>query len=265
MNRNARPKKAGTKDRMTLDRALSKAGLCSRTEALRRIRSGRVRINGRVVRDPELWISTSRDTLECDGRPLRRPKQLYLMLYKPTGVVTSHGDPDQRKTVYDLLPDLESWVFPIGRLDLETSGLLLLTNDTEFGERLTNPLSRVPKTYQLKVNFHPTPEQIRTLEEGIVLADGQCTLPAQVKILRRNAKYSFLELVIVEGKNRQVRRMIEALGGRVVKLVRTRIGTLSLADLPIGQYRLLTRHEVADLRSSKPAEGGHRPPSSTAR
>jgi pseudouridine synthase len=169
------------------------------------------------------------------------------MLYKPTGVVTSHGDPDQRKTVYDLLTGLKEWVFPVGRLDLDTSGLLILTNDTALGEQMTNPLSKVPKTYQLKINFHPTPEQLDQLQRGIELDNGETTLPASVKELRRNEKYSFLELVLVEGKNRQVRRMIEALGGRVMKLVRIRIGNLALGNLPIGHYRILSRQELAEL------------------
>ena len=169
------------------------------------------------------------------------------MLYKPTGVVTSHGDPGQRKTVYDLLTGLEQWVFPVGRLDMDTSGLLILTNDTALGEQMTNPRSKVPKTYQLKVNFHPTAEQLNQLSDGITLDNGETTLPAGVQVLRQNLKYAFLELVLVEGKNRQVRRMIEALGGRVMKLVRTRIGNLSLGTLPIGRYRVLTRQEQAEL------------------
>lgn len=221
----------------------------SRTEALKRIRAGRVTVNGKIVRDPDRWVSLSLDKLRCDGKILRSQKKLYLMLYKPTGFVTSHGDPDKRKTVYDLLPDLGQWVFPVGRLDMDTSGLLLMTNDTKFGDRLTNPRFKVPKTYQVKLNFHPTPEQLRMLEQGVTLGTGGLTLPAHVKILRRNAKYSFLELVIVEGKNRQVRRMIEALGGSVVKLVRTRIGNLGLDNLPIGRFRLLRRDELAALWS----------------
>src|SRR5262245_22985619 len=235
------------KDRMTLDRAFSKSGLFSRTEALRKIESGLVKVNGRVVREPASWVSLSRDSIQCDGQTLRERRKIYLMLYKPTGVVTSHGDPDQRKTVYDLLTGLKEWVFPVGRLDLDTSGLLILTNDTALGEQMTNPFSKVPKTYQLKVNFHPTQEQLDQLQRGIKLASGETTLPATVKELRRNDKYSFLELVLVEGKNRQVRRMIEALGGRVMKLVRTRIGNLALGDLPIGHYRTLSHQELGQL------------------
>lgn len=169
------------------------------------------------------------------------------MLYKPKGVVTSHGDPGLRKTVYDLLTELDEWVFPVGRLDLDTSGLLIMTNDTALGEQMTNPLSKVPKTYQLKINIHPTPEQLDQLMNGIELDKGETTLPAKVTVLRQNEKYSFLELVLVEGKNRQVRRMIEALGGRVMKLVRTRIGNLALGTLPIGHYRVLSRQELAEL------------------
>lgn len=235
------------KDRVTLDRAFSKAGVFSRTEALKRIKSGAVRVNGKVVKEPASWVSLSRDSIQCDGRPLRKRPRLYLMLYKPTGVVTSHGDPGQRKTVYDLLTGLDEWVFPVGRLDLDTSGLLIMTNDTALGEQMTNPLSKVPKTYQLKINFHPTPEQLDQLKNGIELDNGETTLPAKVKVLRQNEKYSFLELVLVEGKNRQVRRMIESLGGRVMKLVRTRIGNLALGTLPIGRYRVLTHLELAQL------------------
>ena len=235
------------KDRVTLDRAFSKAGMFSRTEALNKITSGAVKVNGKVVREPASWVSLSHDSIQCDGQTLRARRKIYLMLYKPTGVVTSHGDPGQRKTVYDLLTGLEEWVFPVGRLDLDTSGLLIMTNDTALGEQMTNPLSKVPKTYQLKINFHPTQEQLDQLQRGIKLASGETTLPASVKELRRNDKYSFLELVLVEGKNRQVRRMIEALGGRVMKLVRTRIGNLALGNLPIGHYRVLSRQELADL------------------
>jgi 23S rRNA pseudouridine2605 synthase len=236
-----------SKDRVTLDRAFSKAGLFSRTEALLKIKSGGVEVNSRVVRNPEHWVSLSKDTIRCDGQVLRKQKKVYLMFYKPTGVVTTHGDPDDRQTVYDFLQERGEWLFPVGRLDMDTSGLLLLTNDTDFGERLTNPAFKVPKTYQLKVSFHPTPEQLQLLEQGVTLRNGEKTLPAKVRILRQSEKYSFLELILVEGKNRQVRRMIEALGGRVLKLVRTRIGNLALGSLPIGRHRQLDRRDLSEL------------------
>ena len=175
------------------------------------------------------------------------------MLYKPKGVVTSHGDPDQRRTIYDLLADAEKWVFPVGRLDIDTSGLLLLTNDTKFGEELTNPLSKIPKTYQLKINLHPNPGQLKMLEGGITLKNGERTLPAKVRILRNTERHTRLQIMIVEGKNRQLRRIIEALGGKVLKLVRTRIGSLALGDLQVGRYRKLTSQDMALLRRP-PAE-----------
>jgi 23S rRNA pseudouridine2605 synthase len=254
-----------SKDRVTLDRAFSRSGVFSRTAALLKIRSGCVKVNGKVIRNSEHWVSLSKDTIHCDGQVLRKQKKVYLMLYKPAGVVTSHGDPGHRLTVYDLLPDLKEWVFPVGRLDMDTSGLLLLTNDTEFGERLTNPAFKVSKTYQLKVNFHPTLEQFRLLERGVTLKNGERTLPANVRLLRQTEKCSFLELVLVEGKNRQVRRMIEALGGRVLKLVRTRVGSLALGSLPIGQYRQLDRRDLSELWEAPVKAAGQSPEIDTPR
>ena len=237
---------SGRKDVVTLDRAFSKAGIFSRTEAAKRIRGGHVQVNGRTVRDPNCWVSKT-DRIAIDGENLRSRKKVYLLFYKPTDVVTSHGDPGNRRTVYDFLTDLSEWVFPVGRLDKDTSGLLILTNDTEFGDRLTNPNSHIPKTYQVKTNFHPTPEQLRRLQSGLTLANGQKVLPAKVQILRQTAKCTFLQLTITEGKNRQVRRMIEALGGRVLKLVRTAIGNLHLGNLQIGHYRVLNRVDLGEL------------------
>jgi len=170
------------------------------------------------------------------------------MLYKPKGVVTTHKDPHGRKTVYDLLSGTEEWVFPVGRLDKDTSGLLLLTNDTEFGETLTNPRSKIPKTYQAKVNFRPSVEQLKLLESGMTLRNGEKTLPARVRVIRETERHAHLDITIVEGKNRQIRRMIESLDGRVLKLVRRRIGNLSLGNLQIGRYRFLSKDDLALLR-----------------
>lgn len=231
----------------------SKYGIASRTDARKEIKSGRVTVNGKRVRDPELWVSLSSDSIKWNGLNLLAQKKIYLMLYKPKGVVTSHGDPEQRRTIYDLLADAEKWVFPVGRLDIDTSGLLLLTNDTKFGEELTNPLSKIPKTYQLKINLHPNPGQLKMLEGGITLKNGERTLPAKVRILRNTERHTRLQIMIVEGKNRQLRRMIEALGGKVLKLVRTRIGSLALGDLQVGRYRKLTSQDMALLRRP-PAE-----------
>lgn len=240
-------KSVTSKDRVTLDRAFSKLGLCSRTDAAGFIRSGKVTVNGKVIRKVEHWVSLREDRVGFEGRDLKPRKRVVLALNKPTGVVTSHRDSQDRKTVYDLLTGIDDWVFPVGRLDKDTSGLLLLTNDTEIGESLTNPRAKVPKTYLVKVNFHPSPEQLRNLEGGVMLQEGETTLPAKVRVLRQSEKCSFLELVIVEGKNRQVRRMIETLGGQVLKLVRTQIGGLVLGDLPPGGYRILNNDDLVRL------------------
>ncbi len=240
------------KEKVTLDRVFSKYGIASRTDARKEITSGRVTVNGKRVRDPELWVSLSSDSVRWNGLDLLDQKKIYLMLYKPRGVVTSHGDPHQRRTIYDLLIETEKWVFPVGRLDMNTSGLLLLTNDTKFGEELTNPLSKIPKTYQLKINFHPTPDQLQTLKEGVSLKNGERALPAKVRILRNTEKHTHLQIMIIEGKNRQIRRMIESLGGRVLKLVRTRIGNLALGDLQVGGYRKLNSKDFLELRMVPP-------------
>jgi 23S rRNA pseudouridine2605 synthase len=231
-----------------LDRAFSKFGVLSRNDAIEKIRSGLVRVNGRIIRDPDTWISLTQDRIVCEGQLLERRKRIYLMFYKPRGVVTTHGDPDNRKTVYDFFPDAKEWVFPVGRLDKDTSGLLLMTNDTEFGETLTNPRSKIPKTYQVKVNFHPSEEQLTLLKHGMTLKKGEKTLPAHVRVIRETEKYAHLDITIVEGKNRQVRRMIESLGGRVLKLVRKRIGNLSLGNLQVGRCRFLDRNDLRLLR-----------------
>jgi len=241
------------KDKVTLDRAFSKSGVLSRTDATSKIKAGHVSVNGRVVRDPDCWVSLRLDRITCDGQILKERKKVYLMCYKPKGVVTTHRDPDHRRTVYDLLDDIGEWVFPVGRLDKDTSGLLLMTNDTEFSEALTNPHSKIPKTYQAKVNFRPSAEQLRLLESGMTLKNGERTLPARVRIIRETDKYAHLDITIVEGKNRQVRRMIESLDGRVLKLVRKRIGNLSLGILQVGCYRFLDSKDLTLLRQ-RPSE-----------
>jgi 23S rRNA pseudouridine2605 synthase len=230
----------------TLDRVLSKAGLGSRTEARKWIADGRVSVNGKKAQSAETWIDLARDRVSVDGRPLQARRKIYLLLYKPKGYLTTYKDPEGRPTVYDLLPDLEDWIFPAGRLDLDTSGLLIMTNDTQFGDRVTSPESKVPKTYLVKANTLLGEEQLDRLRHGIDLADGP-TRPAAVKRIRDSARYSFFEITITEGRNRQVRRMVEALGAKVLKLVRTKIGEIEIGALEIGKYRELTELELAKL------------------
>jgi 23S rRNA pseudouridine2605 synthase len=230
----------------TLDRALSKAGLGSRTEARQWIGAGRVKVNGKLVASPDRWVDLTRDRITLDDRPVRPRKKIYLLLYKPTGYITTFKDPEGRPTIYDLIEDAGRWVVPVGRLDRDTSGLLLLTNDTQFAERMTNPDYKVPKTYLVKTSRPLSDSELQQLRDGVLLSDGP-TKPAEVKRVRDSAKYTFLEITLQEGRNRQVRRMIEALGSKVLKLVRIRIGGLPIGDLQMGKYRELTREEVAGL------------------
>jgi 23S rRNA pseudouridine2605 synthase len=226
----------------TLERVLSKAGLGSRTEARSWIGAGRVRVNGKLIQTPDHWVDLERDRVTLDGKPVRASRKVYLLLYKPKGFITTYKDPEGRPTVYDLLHDVEQFVSPVGRLDLDTSGLLLLTNDTEFAERVTNPDHKVPKTYLVKASTRLSDDQIQHLRRGVELSDGP-TQPAEVERVRDSQKYSFIEITLREGRNRQVRRMLEAVDSKVLKLVRIAIGDLRIDDLPIGKWRELTAED----------------------
>lgn len=218
----------------------------SRTEARSWIGAGRVRVNGRATQNPDQWIDLDRDHVLFDGKPLENAEKLYLLLYKPKGYITSYKDPDGRPTVYDLLEGLDTWVFPVGRLDLDSSGLLVMTNDSGFAELLTNPHYKVAKTYQVKCSTRVTNEQIDKLRAGVELDDGP-TRPAEVIRLRDSEKYSHLEIRITEGRNRQVRRMVEAIESKVLKLVRVAIGPVRIGTLEVGKWRELTNPERRSL------------------
>lgn len=236
-----------TRPLKTLDRVLSKAGLGSRVDARGWITDGRVKVNGQVVRDPDQWIDLKRDRVRLDGKPLQARERVYLLLYKPTGYLTTYRDPKGRPTVYDLIADLGTFVSPVGRLDLDTSGLLLMTNDNQLAERVTNPESHVPKTYLVKASQRLTDEQLQRLRDGVELADGP-TRPTRVRRVRDSEKYTHLEITLTEGRNRQVRRMIETLDATVLKLVRVKIGPIPIGGLEIGKWRSLTPAEVRALR-----------------
>jgi len=222
---------------------ISKAGLGSRTQARSWIHAGRVRVNGRVVENPDQWIDFERDKILFDDKPLRAQERVYVLLYKPTGYITTFKDPEGRATVYDLIADVGTFVSPVGRLDLDTSGLLILTNDTQFAERLTNPDHKVVKTYLAKCTGPLADEALGQLRRGVELSDG-VTRPAEVRRVRDAGKYSHIEMRISEGRNRQVRRMVEAVGSKVVKLVRTGIGAVGIGELKIGKWRELTAGEI---------------------
>ena len=236
-----KPPLPGNRPLKTLERVLSKAGVGSRSEARRWISDGRVRVNGRVAGDPDAWIDLERDRVSFDGKALRKSKRIYLLLNKPTGYLTTYDDPRGRPTVYDLL-HRDEYLFPVGRLDLDTSGLLILTNDTAFAERLTNPDYKVPKTDRVKASQVLSDDQLEELRRGIMLRDG-ITRPA---IVERIDKSTFT-ITITEGRNRQVRRMVEAHGCKVIKLARVAIGPIGIGKLAVGGSRELTEEEVKML------------------
>jgi pseudouridine synthase len=235
----------GNRPIKTLDRVLSKAGLGSRKEARSWIGGGRVSVNGHVVRDPDAWIDLERDRVSFDGKPLEQETRTYLLLHKPAGYITTYRDPRGRPTIYDLLPDREQYLFPVGRLDLDTSGLLILTNDAKLAERLTNPEYHVPKTYSVTANRPLGDGELDLLREGIELNDG----PTRPAIVRRVSENEF-EITITEGRNRQVRRIVEALDATVVTLVRSAIGMIGIGGLAAGDARALTPEEVQSLERS---------------
>jgi len=245
---------------VSLARALSKFGVCSRREAERIIAEGRVRVAGAVERSPRRRIDPRHDRVTVDGRHVGDDvERVVIAFHKPVGLVTTRVDPGGRPTVYDALSGLPRWVFPVGRLDRDSSGLLILTNDHRLGERLTSPEQHVPKTYHARVAGVPDTEALRALREGLPLDDGTQTRPARVKLLgTARAASTWLEIVLTEGKNRQVRRMGAAVGHEVLELVRVRIGRLGLGTLAPGEWRELTAEEVARMIAVRPATGGHR-------
>jgi len=231
-----------TRPLKTLERILSKAGLGSRTDARKWIGAGRVRVNGRLIQTPDHWVDLDRDRVTLDGKPVQAQERRYILLYKPKRYITSYGDPEHRPTVYDLITDLGIWLVPVGRLDQDSSGLLMMTNDTQFAERVMNPEFKVSKRYLIKCSTVLTDAQLDRLRNGVELNDGP-TSPATVRRIRDSGKYSHIEIAITEGRNRQVRRMIEAIGSKVLKLVRTAIGPIEIGGLEIGKYRDLTPDE----------------------
>jgi 23S rRNA pseudouridine2605 synthase len=225
-----------------LARALSKLGYCSRREAGELIAAGRVRLNGAAPRNPETPVSIGRDKIEVDGREVRAAEKVYWMLNKPRGVVTTASDERGRETVYDYVAQSGGWLAPVGRLDKASEGLLLLTNDSEWAARVLGPSSHIAKTYHVQIAALAEEPLLSVLRAGV--RDGDDFLRVEhVRELRRGERNSWLEIVLKEGKNRQIRRMLEALGVEVLRLVRVAIGGLALGSLDKGKSRKLTAAE----------------------
>jgi 23S rRNA pseudouridine2605 synthase len=236
-----------------LARALSKLGYCSRSRAAELIRAGRVSLNGRARRDPETPVSGKHEQIAVDGKPVAAREKIYLMLNKPRGVVTTASDEKNRSTVYTILnassdraaPSAGNgpWVAPVGRLDKASEGLLLLTNDSEWGARIAAPETHLDKTYHVQIGIVADEKFIQTLVLGVKAKDGELLRAKQARCLRAGEKNCWLEIILDEGKNRQIRRMMESMGVEVLRLIRVAIGPLQLGDLAKGERRTLTAEE----------------------
>jgi pseudouridine synthase len=239
-----------------LQKIIARAGITSRRKAEELILQGRVKVNGQVVTELGSKADPERDHVKVDGKLIHfRQPQAYLILNKPRGYVTTLADPEGRPTVLDLLKGVRQRVFPIGRLDYDTEGLLLLTNDGDLAHVLMHPSYEVPKTYLAKVKGVLSDEEIKKLEKGVPLPGGKIA-PCSIKKIRKTQENSWLEVTLHEGKKRQVRRMLERVGHPVLKLKRIRYAFLNLAGLLPGQYRHLSPQEVKRLKSlAKQSDG----------
>lgn len=233
-----------------LARVLSKAGVCSRTEAARRVLDGRVSVDGRVVRDPEFPVVAGRQQVLLDGQPLAAAKRLYLALNKPRGLVTTVHDEQGRDTVYRCFEGAGlPWMAPVGRLDKASEGLLFFSNDPEWAARLTDPATGPLKTYRVQVNALPDAAQLAQMQEGVE-DEGELLAAHSVQVLRHGERTAWLEVVLDEGRNRQIRRLLNVLDLDVLRLMRVSIGAVSLGELGKGQWRELTLDELNALASS---------------
>ncbi len=234
-----------------LQKILARAGVASRREAERMIQQGRVTVNGAKVTKLGSQADAGKDKIKVDGKLIVRPALRYFLFHKPPGLITSMHDPEGRPHLGEWLETLggKNRLFPVGRLDFNSSGLLLLTNDGELAQKLTHPRYEIRKVYRVKISGRPSEEQIDRLKKGIRLEDGW-TAPAKVRVVELLNKKTWLELEIHEGRYREVRRMFEALGYFVEKLIRVRMGPLRLGALAPGQYRPLMPAEISALKKS---------------
>ena len=232
-----------------IQKIMAHGGIASRREAERLILDGRVTLNGKVVEELGTKADTEKDYIKVNGKLITRPEpKTYVILFKPRGYVTTSKDPEGRPTVMELLEKVKVRVFPVGRLDYDTEGLILCTNDGDLAHRLQHPSHEIPKTYLVKVDGVPTQEGVLKLRNGVKLRDGM-TAPARVKIIKKAEANSWLEIIIHEGRNRQIKRMFEAIGHTVIKLKREGLAFLTLGELKPGEFRHLNAEEVKNLKA----------------
>jgi 23S rRNA pseudouridine2605 synthase len=244
---------SGARDGLRLQKLIAEAGIASRRKAEEMIDAGRVSVNGKVVRTQGVRVDPERDKVEVDGRRIEQERKVYYLLHKPDGVVCSaepHTDDQGRTTVRSLMSGVRERIYPVGRLDYHTRGLLLMTNDGALSDALTHPRGKVEKVYHVKFQGILTPEALKTLKEGVVLEDGVKTLPAtEAFAIRTTETNTWVQLGIVQGLNRQIRRMGDAIDFPVLKLIRVSIDCLGTEGLGEGQFRALTQTEVESLRA----------------
>jgi 23S rRNA pseudouridine2605 synthase len=254
--RNPLPTNRHRTPRFGVARVLSKRGVCSRAQAQAFVRAGRVAVNGRVVRDPEFPVEADA-TITLDGASAAAVEKVYIALNKPRGAVTTASDERDRATVYDVLREagfaLDAWIAPVGRLDKASEGLLLLSNDSGWAAALTDPVSHLDKTYHVQIDAVPDAPLLKKLRAGASL-DGVHLAAKSIGVLRAGEKNAWLEVVLDEGRNRHIRKLLAAHGIGVLRLIRIAIGPLVLGDLAKGRWRALTAAEVAALRN---ASGDH--------
>jgi 23S rRNA pseudouridine2605 synthase len=229
--------------RLTVDRLLSKLGIASRGTSQQWVRAGRVQVNGRVIRDPATWVLWPKDSVSVDAQPIQDSAKRFILFHKPKGVITTHSDEKDRQTIFDVLPADLGYLHAVGRLDQATSGLLLLTNDSVLSSYLTDPARKVMRTYLVSVRGEFTEAQAKDATVGVV-EGGERLQCHSVKIQKSSGRESHLEVVLVQGKNREIRRLFMALGHEVIRLRRIQYGPFKLEDLPSGAWREIPIEDV---------------------
>jgi len=231
-----------------LQKIISRAGIASRRKAEELIIDGRVKVNNEIIVELGSKADITKDRITIDGEAISSPEnRVYLILNKPSGYICSRNDPENRPTVLDLIKNINERIFPVGRLDYDTEGLLVLTNDGAFSQILQHPSSNIPRTYLVKVKEIPKEEDLAKLRQGIYL-DKVKTYKAKIKIVNKLPKNTWLEVVLWEGRNRQIKKMFEAIGHRSLRIVRTEFGPLALKNLAQGSFRFMNRKEISEVK-----------------
>ena len=232
--------------RLTVDRLLSKLGIASRGTSQQWVRAGRVQVNGRVIRDPATWVLWPKDSVSVDAQPIQDSAKRFILFHKPKGVITTHSDEKDRQTIFDVLPADLGYLHAVGRLDQATSGLLLLTNDSVLSSYLSDPARKVMRTYLVSVRGEFTEAQAKDATVGVV-EGGERLQCHSVKIQKSSGRESHLEVVLVQGKNREIRRLCMALGHEATRLRRIQYGPFKLEDLPSGAWREIPIEDVRKM------------------